>query len=279
VSGRVVTRFAPSPTGALHLGHAYSAVLAHDAGQGGGRLLRIEDIDAGRCRPEHVDAILADLRWLGLDWDRLDFQSARAADHAAALATLRGRGLVYPCFCTRAEVAAAAASAPHGPTPAYPGTCRGLAASGRMHGPHAWRLDMAAATAALGPLWWEDAGVRVAADPRPQGDVVLGRKDAGTSYLLASAADDAADGVTLVVRGSDLREATHVQRLLQALMNWPVPAYHHHPLVTDEGGGRLAKRRGSPSLAAMRAAGADGRRLADALRSGRMPSGYRLAEH
>ena len=277
---QVTTRFAPSPTGRLHLGHGWSAILAHDAARrtGDGRfLLRIEDIDTGRSRPEHEAEILDDLAWLGLAWDGFSRQSERSALYAEGLERLRGMGLVYPCFCTRAEIAAASA-APHGPVAAYPGTCRGIDAQGRMHEPHAWRLDMAAAMARAGALRWHDAGAGwVAADPAPQGDVVLARKDAGTSYHLAATLDDAAQGVTDVVRATDLFEATHVHRLLQALLELPTPRYRHHALVVDEDGERLAKRRNSPSLADLRAAGADGRKLADDLRSGRFPAGFRLA--
>jgi len=282
---QVVTRFAPSPTGRLHLGHGWSAILAHDlarAAPGSRFLLRIEDIDGTRSRAEHADAALDDLEWLGLEWDELSRQSERLDLYAAALDRLRDRGLVYPCFCTRAEVAEAA-GAPHGPAgPAYPGTCRRLspaARAARMGDPHAWRLDMDAALAVAGPLRWHDATAGwVAADPGPQGDVVLGRKDLAGSYHLSAALDDAQQGVTDVVRGRDLFDATHVHRLLQALMDWPTPRYHHHPLVLDAGGGRLAKRRGSAALADLRAAGTDGRALADALRARRFPAGFRLED-
>lgn len=276
---QVTTRFAPSPTGRLHLGHGWSAILAHDAAiaMGGRFLLRIEDIDLGRSRPEHEAAILEDLTWLGLAWDGFSRQSERSALHAEGLERLRDLGLVYPCFCTRAEIAAASA-APHGPVAAYPGTCRGIDARGRMHEPHAWRLDMAAAMECAGTLRWHDAGAGwVGADPGPQGDVVLARKDAGTSYHLAATLDDAVQGVTDVVRGTDLFEATHVHRILQALLDLPTPRYHHHALVVDESGERLAKRRNSSSLADLRAGGQDGRKLADDLRSGRFPAGFRLA--
>jgi len=275
---QVVTRFAPSPTGRLHLGHALSAVLAHDAArtEDGHFLLRIEDIDGGRSRPEHEAAISDDLAWLGLAWDGFSRQSERTGLYDAALATLRAKGMVYPCFCTRAEIAAAA-SAPHGPVAAYPGTCRGIDASARMHEPHAWRLDMARALAATGTLHWHDAMVgRVAADPGSQGDVVVVRKDAGASYHLAATVDDAAQGVTDVVRGADLFEATHVHRILQALLGLPTPRYRHHALVVDMSGERLAKRRGSASLADLRAAGMNGAVLANDLRSGRLPAGFRL---
>lgn len=276
---RAVTRFAPSPTGRLHLGHAYSAILAHDlaAARGGRFLLRIEDIDGTRSRPEHVEAILADLAWLGLEWEGPVFQSERLPLYADALGRLGD--LVYPCFCTRAEIAASL-SAPHGPAPVYPGTCRRLSPAeraARMGEPHCWRLDMAAATARAGSLTWSDHGEAIVAEPMRQGDVVLARKDAPASYHLAVTADDAAQGVTDVVRGVDLFEATHVHRLLQALLDLPVPAYRHHPLLLGTDGERLAKRHGAPTLASLREAGEDGPALADMLRSGVLPSGFSAA--
>jgi len=271
--GPVVTRFAPSPTGRLHLGHAVSAIRAHDyARERGGRfLLRIEDIDGTRSRPEFVDGILEDLAWLGLQWDSLVFQSERLATYDAALQGLKARGLVYPCFCTRAEIAASA-SAPQGDVgPAYPGICRGLSSAdiATRTGASCWRLDMAKAVAETGALSWHDAGAGwVVSDALAQGDVVLGRKDAPASYHLAVTLDDAAQGVTDVVRGVDLFAATHVHRVLQALLGLPVPAYHHHSLVVDATGRRLAKRDGALSLAEMRAAGEDGLALAARLRGG-----------
>ncbi|MCC2978437.1 tRNA glutamyl-Q(34) synthetase GluQRS [Sphingomonas sp. PL-96] len=285
-----VSRFAPSPTGRLHLGHGWSAVAAHAlarATPGGRFLLRIEDIDQGRSRAEHVEAILADLAWLGLDHDGpVVFQSARMALYAEALERLKREGLVYPCFCTRADIArevAASASAPHGSDgPVYPGTCRALPPEVRAdrlaREPHAWRIDMARAVAVAGPLEWHDvfAGT-IAADPGSQGDVVLARKDAGVSYHLAVTVDDAAQGVTDVVRGQDLFVATHVHRLLQALLGLPTPEYHHHPLLVGSDGARLAKRHGAPTLESMRAAGVDGRALAAELRAGRLPLGFGLA--
>ena len=268
----IVTRFAPSPTGPLHLGHAVSAIRAHDlARAAGGRfVLRIEDIDAARCRPGHVDSILADLAWLGLSCDGpVLVQSQRVPLYAAALARLAAMDLLYPCFCTRAEIAASA-QAPHGGAPLYPGTCRGLAAVDRDR-PHGWRIDMARAAALAGPLDWTDHGRRIAANPAAGGDVVLARKDAGTSYHIAVVVDDAAQGVTDIVRGDDLFDATHVHRLLQALLGLPVPRWHHHPLVRDAAGRRLAKRDGAPTLAAMRVTGSDGRALADRLRATLVP--------
>ncbi len=282
----LVTRFAPSPTGPLHLGHAYSALQAHDLARArhGAFLLRIEDIDPGRRRAAHVDGIIEDLAWLGLHWDdAITYQSERLPLYADALDRLRRDGLVYPCFCTRAAIAAevaASASAPHGPDgPAYPGTCRRLPASERARrqaeAPHAWRLDVAAAAARTGPLAWEDATAGlVAADPARFGDVVLARKDAPVSYHLAVTVDDAAQGITDVVRGRDLFEATHVHRLLQALLGLPTPRYHHHPLLTDAAGHRLAKRHGAPALADLRAGGSDPNTLLEDLRNGRLPTGY-----
>jgi glutamyl-Q tRNA(Asp) synthetase len=274
VAGPVVSRFAPSPTGRLHLGHAASAIRAHDLARaaGGQFLLRIEDIDGTRSRPEHVEAILADLHWLGLDWDGpVTFQSARLDRYAAALEKLRARGLVYPCFCTRAEIAAASLHAPHGAEPTYPGTCRDHFAPD-LSRPHCWRLDMARAVAEAGPLTWHDetAG-RVEADPLAAGDVILARKDAPASYHLAVTIDDAAQGVTDVVRGVDLFRATDVHRLLQALLGLPTPRYHHHSLLVGPDGVRLAKRHGSPTLEAMRQAGRDGHALATTLRAGGPP--------
>ena len=269
----VTTRFAPSPTGRLHLGHAMSAIRAHDFARtrGGRFLLRIEDIDAARSRPEHVAGIVEDLRWLGLDWDDLSFQSARLASYQMALDALKMRGLLYPCFCTRAEIAASL-SAPHaGDAAVYPGTCRRLTpaeAAARMGEAHCWRLDMAAALSVTGPLDWVDARAgTVRADPAAQGDVVLARKDAPASYHLAVTLDDAAQGVTDVVRGDDLFAATDVHRLLQALLGLPTPRYHHHPLMLGADGARLAKRTGAPSLAAMRERGEDGLAVAAGVRA------------
>lgn len=281
----IVTRFAPSPTGRLHLGHAFSALRAHDhaRGRGGTFLLRIEDIDPGRSRPEHVDGIIEDLTWLGLAWDGpVVRQSERLPLYRAALERLRERGLVYPCFCTRSEIAAevkASAAAPHGPDgPLYPGTCRALPAAERARRmaqqPHAWRLDTAKAEAEAGPLEWTDGENVVRAEPGQFGDVVLARKDAPVSYHLAVTIDDAAQGVTDVVRGRDLFAATHVHRLLHALLGLPTPAYHHHPLLTGADGKRLAKRNGAPAIADLRAAGLDPAELVAGLRVGKLPAGY-----
>ena len=276
---RVISRFAPSPTGRLHLGHGYSALRSwyFARSRGGGFLLRIEDIDPARCRPEHVAGIIEDLRWLGIDWDGDPlFQSARLPLYQAALDRLRAGGLVYPCFCTRARISAeiaASAAAPHGPDgPIYPGTCRALATAERrariaVGEAHAWRLDVAKAVSIAGPLTWHDtAAGAVIATPAIHGDVVLARKDAPASYHLAVTIDDAAQGVTDVVRGADLFAATHIHRLLQALLGLPTPHYHHHRLVTDAQGERLSKRAGSPTLASMRAEGVDPKKLVQRLR-------------
>lgn len=280
----MLTRFAPSPTGELHLGHAYSAVLAHGAARkaGGHFLIRIDDIDGSRSREEFVGASLADLAWLGIgrDGDPVR-QSARLRNYAAALETLRGRGLVYPCFCTRADIAASL-SAPHGPSGAiYPGTCRSLPDAERgqrfVAEPHCWRLDMARAVAETGELAWEEAGQGArAADPLAHGDIVLARKDAPASYHLASTIDDADMGVTHIIRGADLIASTDVHRLLQALFDLPTPLYHHHALVCGPDGKRLAKRDAAASLASFRAAGIDGHALAADLATDRLPAGYSL---
>jgi glutamyl-Q tRNA(Asp) synthetase len=264
----LVTRFAPSPTGYLHLGHAHSALVAwRRARAAGGRfLLRLEDIDTTRCRPEYAEAALADLAWLGLDWDgEVRRQSAHFADYGAALESLAALDLIYPCFCTRAEIRAEiarAGSAPHGPEgPLYPGTCRNLGAgerARRMEGAEgfALRLDVGRAVARTGELSWidEQAGT-VRADPRSHGDVVLARKEVPTSYHLAVTVDDALQGVTLVTRGEDLFTATHVHRLLQALLGLAVPRYYHHALLTDAHGRRYAKRDRALTIAALREAG------------------------
>lgn len=265
---KLVTRFAPSPTGLLHLGHARSALEGWRAARaGGGRfLLRIEDIDTGRCREEFFAAIFEDLAWLGLTWEEpVRRQSEHLADYAAALERLRAMELVYPCFCTRQDIQReieAAVAAPHGPDgPLYPGTCRRLSASEREERmaagePFAWRLDVAAAVARAGALHWQDehAGL-VAADPASLGDVVLARKDTPTSYHLSVTVDDHLQGVSLVTRGVDLFHATHVHRLLQALLDYETPRYRHHALLTDPSGRRLAKRDKAATLRAMRAAG------------------------
>ncbi len=264
----IVTRFAPSPTGFLHVGHAASALAGRLAAQraGGRFLLRIEDIDAARCRPAVEAAIYEDLAWVGLSWERpVRRQSEHMADYAAALGRLRGLGVLYPCFCTRQDIAveiAAAAGAPHGPDgPLYPGTCRGLPPEERAARmdrglPYALRLDAAAAARLTGPLTWEEDGRgTVAVDPTRLGDAVLARKDIAASYHLAVTVDDALQGVTLVTRGEDLFHATHLQRLLQALLGLAAPDYAHHILLTNADGRRLAKRDGALALRALRLAG------------------------
>jgi glutamyl-Q tRNA(Asp) synthetase len=279
--GAIVTRFAPSPTGRLHLGHAFSALAAHDLARArrGRFLLRIEDIDAGRSREGFVAGIVEDLRWLGIEWEGAPVrQSMRLGAYRAALGALGAAGLLYPCFCTRADIAAAA-SAPHGPEGnVYPGTCRHLDSAQRERRmavePHAWRLAMDRAVAFVGPVSWHDAKAgEIAAEPARFGDVVLARKDAPASYHLAVTVDDAWQRVTDVVRGADLFEATHIHRLLQALLGLATPRYHHHALLADAEGRRLAKRDGAPTIAALRESGADPAALAADLRAGRMPVG------
>ena len=270
-----VTRFAPSPNGLLHLGHAFSAITAHDlAGRDWHFLLRIEDIDGARSRSDLAQGFRADLEWLGLAWEDVAPQSARLATYEAAAERLRDEGLLYPCSCTRAEIAAdALGKSAMGAV--YGGHCR-------KHGPVAkrpvsWRLDVRKALARTGPLTWFDARAgEVTARPEALGDVVLVRKDEPASYHLAATLDDAADGITLVTRGTDLFEATHVHRLLQALLDLPVPRWDHHRLLLDESGRKLAKRRGSPSLADQREAGEDGLLLAEQLRLHRFPAGISL---
>ena len=261
----IITRFAPSPTGRLHLGHAYAALFVWDRARraDGTFLLRMEDIDPQRCRPEFVAGILDDLAWLGVDWDGpVHVQSAHMAKYRAVLDALAARGLTYPCFCSRADIARAV-TAPHGPDgTVYPGTCRALDSAeraGRVAAGQvpATRLDMAAALATTGPLTIQDEdGTRVHCDAAAFGDVVLGRRDAPASYHLCATHDDAVQGVTLVTRGVDLAPATAAQRVLQALMGWPEPRYRHHRLLLDPVGRRLAKRDAAATLAAMRDAGA-----------------------
>ena len=272
-----VTRFAPSPNGPLHLGHAFSAIVAHDlAREARGRfLLRIEDIDGPRSRPELTDEFRRDLEWLGLEWEEVPAQSTRLTTYDAEARNLLDRGLLYPCTCTRADIEALKPRL--GSQGAiYPGTCKGSVVD--PFKPAALRLDIDRAMAESGQLFWEDAlaGQQIA-DPREGGDVVIVRKDAPASYHLAATLDDAADGVTLVTRGADLFDATHIHRLLQDLLGLPVPLWYHHGLLTDESGQKLAKRRGSPSLADRRRSGENGQALADALRSGEFPAGITLA--
>ena len=273
MSDPVVTRFAPSPSGHLHLGHAYAAIVAHNAAReaGGQFLLRIEDIDGFRRRAVYEEAIQEDLRWLGLEWDGPVLrQSERSEAYAAALELLGDLGLLYPCFCSRADIRAEVADsvhAHHGPLgPLYPGLCRGLSqdeAQARVAAgePHALRLAMDRATEhandrAGGPLKWydRDAGA-VEARPGDLGDVVLARKELATSYHLAVTVDDAFQGITLVTRADDLFPATHVHRLLQALLDLPVPDYHHHRRITGVDGEPLATRDGAAALRALRDGG------------------------
>jgi len=264
-NARFVTRFAPSPTGLLHKGHAFSALAAFEAArEAGGRfLLRIEDIDFTRCRPAFEQAIYEDLGWLGLDWERPVLrQSEHMVDYLAALDALRRQGLVYRCFRTRREVLEAMASAPHGALEGYRGAplppdeeARRLAAGE----PFAWRLALTDAAARAGPLGFLEEGEgpagergEIAVDPASAGDVVLARKDVGVAYHLACVVDDARQGVTHVIRGQDLFEATHIQRLLQALLGLPAPTYRHHRLLLGPDGRRLAKRDRAETLRSLR---------------------------
>jgi len=266
-----VTRFAPSPTGYLHLGHVRSALQGWRAARsaGGQFLLRLEDIDPTRCRHEYAAAILEDLAWLGLGWDGpVRKQSEHFDDYRRALDRLEAMGVLYPCFCTRREIQdeiARAGGAPHAQSgPPYPGTCRRLAsrrrAEKRRSGiDYALRLDLARALALTGAIEWieegENGAHRKLADPAPLGDVVLGRKDVPTSYHLAVTVDDAVQGVTLVTRGEDLATSTHVHRVLQALLDLPTPRYRHHGLVMDAAGRRLSKRNQAMTVRAMRESG------------------------
>lgn len=264
----VVTRFAPSPTGLLHLGHAYAAGFAfNEARKADGRfLVRLEDIDGTRVRPEFEAAIFEDLAWLGLKWEEpVRRQSDHLEDYRAALSRLEAMGLLYPCFCTRKEIQAEIASAgqaPQGPDgPLYPGLCRGLSGSEREERvaagmPFALRLDVAKAMQLAGPLTFlERSEGTVTARPEIFGDVVLARKETPTSYHLSVVVDDAVQGITLVTRGEDLKPATHLHRLLQALLGLPVPEWHHHRLITDETGRRLAKRDNARSIRSLRESG------------------------
>ena len=267
------TRFAPSPTGRLHKGHAFSALTAWTAARevGGRFVLRIEDIDPTRCKPEFENAIYEDLAWLGLDWETpVRRQSEHLTDYAAVIDALNARGLLYRCFRTRKDILDAIGDAPHGPAEAVrPGPHASeeearLLAEGR---PYAWRLSLDRAREALGDDAWNalsfveegegpdgETGL-VRARPETAGDVVLARKDAGTAYHLAVAHDDALQGITHVIRGLDLFEATHIQRLIQTLMGWPAPVYRHHRLLTGPDGRRYAKRDQSVTLAELRAGG------------------------
>lgn len=267
----IVTRFAPSPTGLLHLGHAFAAQTAAMAGTR--FLLRIEDIDTARARENFVSAIFEDLGWLGLRWEMPVLrQSARMDAYRAALARLDGMGLLYPCFCTRKEIAdeiARASDAPHGPEGAlYPGTCRRFSESARTEkiaagASYALRLDAHAAANCVGALSFQEAGAGpcgehglIAVDPLLFGDVVLARKDTPASYHLAVVVDDAFQGVNLVTRGNDLFAAAHVQRVLQALLELPEPSYAHHRLILDAQGRKFSKRDKAVTLRHLRDSGA-----------------------
>jgi glutamyl-Q tRNA(Asp) synthetase len=255
----IVTRFAPSPTGYLHLGSAFAALVAwRRARAAGGRfLLRLEDIDTSRCRPEFAAAVIEDLVWLGLDWDGpVRVQTEHLPDYHAVLTALSARGLLYRCFCTRSDIARAA-NAPHGPDgPIYPGTCRHLPPDANPGKPYALRLDIARALDETGPLTWDEEGQgRLACDPAAFGDIVLARRETPCSYHLCVTHDDALQGVTLVTRGDDLRPATAIHRLLQTLMGWPEPRYHHHAVLTDVSGRRLAKRDEASTIRSMRVGG------------------------
>jgi glutamyl-Q tRNA(Asp) synthetase len=266
----IITRFAPSPTGRLHLGHAWSALQAHDMARaaGGQFLLRIEDIDTGRCREEFVSGIEDDLRWLGLTWDGpILRQSERIAKYRAALDQLIEAGLAYRCWCTRTEIAALSASAPQGEAgPIYPGTCRPAQGASERDCANpgdgrsfCWRLDAERAGGSLS-----------------QGDVVIARKNMPTSYHLSVVIDDATQGVTDVVRGVDLKSALPVHRLLRHLLGLPEPRTHHHLLLGSADGERLAKRKLSPTISSLRGEGLDPVRLIDGMRGGRFPLGFAL---
>ena len=271
----LVTRFAPSPNGPLHLGHAHSAIVSHDlAREAGGRfLLRIEDIDGPRSKPELADEFRRDLEWLGLEWEEVEKQSDRLDAYNYAAETLLDRGLLYRCNCTRRQIESLPPRIGRDGLK-YPGSSRGQYSRRNADEGVALRLDIDRAMDEVGALTWEDelAGKQVA-DPRPFGDVVLVRKDLPSSYHLSVTTDDAHDGVSLVTRGMDLFDATHIHRVLQALLGTQVPRWHHHKLVLDDNGEKLAKRRGSPSLSARREAGEDGLMLAEQLRMQKFPLG------
>ncbi len=278
-----ITRFAPSPTGRLHLGHAYSARIAHAAaretqgaqgaqGAQGRFLLRFEDIDHTRVRPEFYEGILEDLRWLGLNWNGEPWkQLDRLPAYRSALEELKKLGVIYPCYCTRREIQSELAqlsSAPHQPAshqdgPPYPGTCRPRDASppqqaqpSSTQSTPAWRLDCEKAAQLTGPLTFQtNSGEQIPVQANLLGDVILARKDIGTSYHLAVVVDDAAQGISHITRGQDLLPSTHIHRLLQSLLSLPEPIYLHHQLICDDSGERLAKRHDSLAIATLRARG------------------------
>lgn len=274
-TGKYITRFAPSPTGYLHLGHAYSALMAYQQARanGGDFILRIEDIDQGRCRSEFVSAILDDLKWLGLSWpEPVRIQSHHFGEYDTALQHLKNKGVAYPCFCTRKDIQeeiSRAPSAPHGPEGIpYPGTCRNLnqsAAEKRIKAgeAHAWRLDLTTAleTIASPVSWCDQTQGNITAKPELLGDIVLARKDTPTSYHLSVVCDDALQGITHVIRGEDLFHATHIHVVLQKLLGLPTPVYQHHKLLTDESGKRYAKRDKAQTLAQIRESGKDAEAL------------------
>ncbi len=284
ISQPYITRFAPSPSGRLHLGHAYSALTAYRAAkQNGGRfLLRIEDIDASRCKPEFTDGIFEDLAWLGLKWETpVRLQSEHMDDYQQALETLKDRGLLYPCFCTRKDIRAkinhtqGISGTPHHSAPErgttgliYPGTCRTLsptkaAALIQKDTPHAWRLNLSAALAQIKSkapnetelTWFDEVKGKIMTEPHLLGDVILGRKEMPTSYHLSVVIDDALQNISHIVRGMDLFEATHIHIILQRLLGLPTPVYHHHALLLDDTGERFAKSSRSATLLSMRRSG------------------------
>lgn len=275
------TRFAPSPTGRLHLGHALSACVAYDLARASGNghfLLRIEDIDSSRVRPEYDAGIIEDLQWLGLHWDGTILrQSERHAAYQQAFERLRAMNLVYPCFCTRRAIHAEFASmggAPHGPEgPTYPGTCKRMGCEERNERmdsgeAHAWRLDSQAISNLVGTLSFEDQRHGcIEVSPELLGDVVIMRKDIGVAYHLAVIIDDAHQQINLISRGEDLLASTHVHRLLQAALKLPEPLYHHHALLLDEEGKRLAKRMDSLSIRQLRDSGREPEELLNQIRS------------
>jgi glutamyl-Q tRNA(Asp) synthetase len=251
-----VFRFAPSPNGHLHLGHAASALLNQKMAKAcGGRLLvRVEDIDTTRCTPEFARDALEDLEWLGIEFEKpVRVQSQHLGDYHKAIGRLQDMGLLYACSCTRSELKNAHTPIDPEGQPLYPGTCRLHGAKGE--GPFALRLDMAKAVKHVADLSWQEKEARIAADPSAWGDIVLARKDIGTSYHIAVVVDDALQGVTNVVRGVDLYHATSIHRLLQVLLNLPEPHYHHHDLKRNSEGDKLSKSKNHPSLRALRQRG------------------------